>query len=103
MPDLTTEYRQRCNHNAYTESVPSSSGNGTYDVHVWKNSEGEVFGRCDCKGFEFRGTCKHVNELKTKLCDWDQETGPEAQTPHQEMECLCPRCGSETLVYAVAV
>lgn len=103
MPDLTIEYSQVCAHDAYTEKVPSSSGKGSYEVHVWKNLDGEIFLKCECRGFEFRGKCKHSEALKSKLCDWDERVGPETQTPQQEMEAICPRCGSETRVTRVAV
>lgn len=42
--------------------VPSSSGNGMYTV---KLTNGEL--TCECKGFQYRRSCRHVNDKATEL------------------------------------
>jgi hypothetical protein len=51
---------------------------------------------CDCKGYEYRGHCRHIQEAFDNLCRWDSKGGPEQQTPEQERDMICPRCGSTT-------
>lgn len=52
---------------------------------------------CDCKGFEYRGHCRHVQDVADNLCRWDSFQGPEKQTPDQEKKAICPRCGATTI------
>jgi uncharacterized Zn finger protein len=63
-----------------------------YDVYV--NRDGTE--RCTCPGFTYRGKCKHVAAAREKICGWRADVGPEEQTPQQEMEAVCPRCGTTT-------
>jgi hypothetical protein len=101
VPDLTTIYVQVCAQDSVAETVPSSSGKGTYDVFV---SRDEQFrDTCTCPGFGFRGKCKHLTAVREKLCDWNAHVSDETQTPQQEMEAVCPKCGGETRVIRMGV
>lgn len=100
MPDLTIEYHQRCSQQTLTEEMQSSRGTGTYMVTV---STDGALDACDCDGYRFRGKCRHVTALREKLCGWDDFISDETQTPQQEMEAVCPKCGSETVLYKMGV
>lgn len=100
MPDLTIEYHQKCSQTLLTEEVLSSDGKRTYIVTV---SDDGNLDACDCDGYRFRRKCRHVTALREKLCGWDSFLSEEQQTPQQDMEAVCPRCGSETVVYKMGV
>jgi len=45
---------------------------------------------CDCPGFQFRGACRHVEEVEKRVCGW---------TSFLELDVsCCPRCGAEVVV-----
>lgn len=50
--------------------------------------------RCECKGFTFRGECKHLAKfpIVTRECGWrsDRSAMP------QETDGVCPLCGEQT-------
>jgi hypothetical protein len=92
MPDFADNLVQICTHSEHTEEVPSSSTAEVYDVYVSRDGTE----RCTCPGFTYRGRCKHVTAAREKICEWREDIGPEKQTPQQEMEAECPRCGSST-------
>jgi hypothetical protein len=98
MPDLTQELVQQCSQTALSDNVLSSKGTETYDVNVSGDYE-----NCTCPGFTYRGRCKHVTALKERLCGWSSQHGEEVQTPQQEMEMVCPKCGGETCWVKVGV
>lgn len=100
MPDLTLVYLQACASQILTDKFQSSSGNGTYDTIV---SLDELADNCDCPGYKYRGKCKHVTELRGRLCGWSAQYSDEVQTPQQEMDCVCPKCGGETYVFKAGV
>ena len=50
---------------------------------------------CTCKGFEFRGHCRHQHEVI--ICGWEELVGPEEQDDTQWEDHLCPRCGNDTI------
>lgn len=65
---------------------------------------GRVLGRsyqygweCDCKGFKYRKTCRHIKEAEGQRCGWNQnfeEYGPIEK---------CPDCGGPTEVVKVGI
>lgn len=93
MPDLDIVYHQVCTETQRTEKVKSSSGRGIYEVTASLDEKGES---CTCKGFEFRRHCRHIDEVRSRICGWDEQYSPETQTPQQEMEAVCPKCGADT-------
>lgn len=49
--------------NAYAVvTVPASNGRDVYSVIITRS-----FARCDCKGYEYRGKCKHVTVVKEAM------------------------------------
>lgn len=100
MPDLTEVYLQACATRQISQEFESSKGTTTYHTVVFLE---EGLDDCDCPGWQYRGKCRHVTELREKLCGWDQQHSPEVQTPQQEMMAECPKCGGETCVYRAGV
>jgi hypothetical protein len=101
VPDLTIEYKQVCRQTELAENVLSSKGDKTYSVLA--TLEGGYHDSCTCPGFGFRGKCRHIEEVRSRICGWHELHSDEIQTPQQEMEGICPKCGGETLVKKVAV
>jgi hypothetical protein len=99
VPDLDIRHVQVCATESLSEKVTGSKGD-VYEVFVCHE---EHRNSCTCPGFTYRRRCKHVAELSEKLCGWGELGGPEAQSPQQEMEGICPRCGGETTVIRVGV
>ena len=94
MTDFTIEVHQICRD--ASEKAMWSVGN--YQQWV-QNAEIH----CSCKGFKFRKTCKHLNEIeKETRCDWYGFLD-EVQTEEQEKNQICPRCGGPTEFIRVAV
>jgi hypothetical protein len=100
MPDLTDSWIQECSSGTITENVLSSKGDKDYLVSVHKD---QYLDSCTCPGYGYRGKCRHITELREKLCDWSSQVGPEVQTPQQDMEAECPRCGRETVSIRIGV
>lgn len=100
MPDLDIQYVNVCATNSLKEAVPSSKGTDVYEVFVHHD---ESMDNCTCPGFMYRGKCKHVTALREKLCGWSAFTHEEQQTPQQEMEAICPKCGGDTTVIRMGV
>jgi hypothetical protein len=95
MPELDVIYIQVCSQTSVSEKMPSSRGGHEYNVSVGYD---ESLDYCECDGFRFRRKCRHVDALRQKLCCWNEQISDEKQTPQQEMEGKCPKCGAETCV-----
>lgn len=80
--------------------VDSSSGKGSYVVTVppWGIDDAV----CDCRGYQFRQKCRHLDAARKQCCDWNS-VKRDAQTPVQRMQNICPECGSETITLTVEV
>jgi hypothetical protein len=100
MPDLTLVYLQACATTSLSETFESSSGKGTYETYVHVSDDMD---QCSCPGWQYRGKCRHVTELRQKLCGWNEQYSDEVQTPQQEMEAVCPKCGGETYTFKAGV
>ena len=111
MPDLTTEYATACaTVREWTGTVTGSNG-ATYTL-TWERDYSprrttEYHYTCTCKGFQHRGTCKHVRaaydddmdmgKVNRARCGWDNRW---YSTPHEtDANGCCPLCGSETFTY----
>jgi len=51
---------------------------------------------CNCKGFEYNGTCRHT-KFDTVECGWTGAESPEVQSLEQKERHECPRCGRRTV------
>jgi hypothetical protein len=101
MADLTTMTGVTCQTNIEWETLV-----GKHTVNF-----GKLFGRdfrlqqtingytCTCKGFTFRGVCKHVEQVRSQRCGWnpgaDPGLRPEGDT--------CPDCGAPLVAMSVGV
>lgn len=77
--------------------VASQSEPGVVHTAVTKTLFSDSF--CTCKGFLFRGYCKHTTILDEQFCRWfarmdDAEASLEFTPPK-----ACPMCGGETIKY----
>lgn len=92
MPDLTIEYYWLC------ESALGAGPwhIGTHKVEYGWQPQGRQYGpqydySCDCKGFQFRKQCKHIEEAKKIHCKWHQYMdGGEPLKRGKTRKC--PRC-----------
>ena len=107
MPDLSIEYAVTCASNIDwgPVEVESSNGKSAYNVSWGRNSDSNdaLFGwHCECKGFQYRGTCRHMKQVEAsgKRCGWNGTLEPGLSTGINDS---CPDCGGETMVFKVAV
>lgn len=90
------EIFQKCpaDRKVFSFNIQSASDpNSTYEI---KGSfvQGEI--SCDCPGFKFRDTCKHLR-LEVEECGWNALESSEPQTMLQKEDRVCPRCGGPTV------
>lgn len=86
MPDLLTVTRYTCPDNIWAgTSIKSSGSDRNYNV----SCEGSTFD-CECAGFMFRGTCRHVKEFSKTLCGEHIEAFM-GDGPTQPGLCVCGR------------
>lgn len=53
---------------------------------------------CDCKGYQFRRTCRHIKAAESMRCGWQEfvEGG-------EPVDGRCPKCGGEVTAERYAV
>jgi hypothetical protein len=112
MPDLNIEYAYVCKSLVDEFQVEAKGSKGdTYTVTYGKlygselQRQGCEYGwACTCKGFKFRGTCKHITGLQSALCFWNYEMDPGRQPEEDEHGTKrCPDCGRLTEVMRIGV
>ena len=95
MSDLTIEHYYCCD-SAKRWSIQIGNYNIAYGPTI--NGQYEYDYSCECKGFQFRKKCKHIEEAKRWHCNWQQMyEGGKVKDNH------CPKCGNEVFVQAYGV
>lgn len=94
-----TTFQQCRNARGWKEiEIESSKGDSSYTVAIppWGSDDAA----CDCKGFLFRGNCRHIAEAANDICEWSSLLD-DCQNNQQRALGLCPKCGSKTLTMTV--
>lgn len=97
MADLNIETARWCQSN----EIDSTVING-YTLTYGKHNPGPYSANwdCNCKGYQFRKTCKHIAEAEEKRCGFGWEAA--AGSPI-DMGKTCPSCGGPTCAMRYAV
>lgn len=113
MPDLTLETAWVCASNFYWLTHVTGSKGDVYTVWWGRLPEDRAFKvgaqhgwQCDCKGYRFRGTCRHIREVKASeaRCGWNAEMEPSAEPGGSvDNDPVCPECGGPVRAIRVAV
>ena len=57
---------------------------------------------CDCKGFQYRSTCRHVHEAAALRCNWGADAlSGSPSTPNPDG--TCPDCGGPTVPIQIGI
>lgn len=69
----------------------SSDGSAEYRVTFGPTPYGRYQNdwECECKGFQTRKTCRHVEEAKAHRCGWNRHLEPYSMPEDRK----CPDCG----------
>jgi len=61
-----------CSSNEVWERQVNGSAGAIYTVTYGLKKKGkERYGyQCDCQGFRYRGSCRHINEVKAQRCGY---------------------------------
>jgi len=71
--------------------VESSQGDGTYYTVIASTLFNDPV--CDCRGFEFRGTCRHIQMIEQARCDFHRLPMEEEELGH------CPQCRNPLVLF----
>lgn len=98
-------YYRWCSQNDNYSQKYRGSGTNIYTVTYNEMNSGEFAAnyRCTCKGYQYKGKCKHIDLAKQHRCQYGHDAimgSPVAAL--QDMD-KCPLCGSDTSVIKVAV
>jgi len=97
MPDLIPVSYWHCKEfEEFEVNVPSSK-TGVYIVSFGPVPFGPVQRdwQCECKGFQFRKTCKHIPIAKRMRCGWSQYVDGGDVERDEKDSPRCPDCGGE--------
>lgn len=115
MPDFMMESAWTCASNFYFERTVVGSGGDLYVVRWGRLTEARILEtgaqhgwQCTCKGYKYRGTCRHIREVESsgERCGWNAEMEPTAEPYRNGLnndEPECPQCGGALRVMRVAV
>ena len=100
MPGLTIERYYWCKSNEYFRHVTDKyvieyqpDHSGRYGMH-WT---------CTCKGYQFRGKCKHIEDAKRYWCGYGHEAAWGSPATDIQDGGKCPKCSGDVSVISVAV
>jgi hypothetical protein len=71
-----------------SQTVPDKSY--TVLINPWGDPLDNI---CECQGYLFRGTCRHIHTAK--VCGWDEFDSLQ-QTDENRKNMICPRCSGAT-------
>jgi hypothetical protein len=97
MPKIVAKQQCRSLDGWYPYKAQSASDEDNhYVVHVnpWANRHEQHV--CECKGYQYRGRCRHQKEAHDDHCGWNAVESDVQQTPEQEQKRECPECGGPT-------
>ena len=113
MPDFDLVSTWTCASNFYCERHIQGSKGDLYVVHWGRLPEPRIMEtgaqhgwQCTCRGYKFRGTCKHIVEVEEsgERCGWNGAMEPTAQCAHDaDGHPVCPDCGGPVRALRVAV
>lgn len=77
----------------FDTTVRSSKGDGVYQVVF----DPEAGWSCDCKGFQYRAKCRHIDQAKMKVCHWNVERVKLGTPEVVAGEPACPLCKGDVV------
>jgi len=113
VPDFTIETAWTCASNVYWETKVTGSKGDVYTVHFGRLPEGKAMElgashgwQCECKGYKYRGTCRHIEQVKASgdRCGWNAELEVALECGYDASgEPCCPECGGPVRAMRVAI